>query len=195
MRCYTEEECEAWLQNYGRELPSRGEIAPQATIWYPPNPANIDVLWLAKSMSIREPILLWITEWGIWPSSENWHLYYRIRQSYGDQRLLHEAPGHLFQNYEMDDLATFLQLAMTNGWGGHILPASPHTGSAFFSHDEYIDFYTPDQPYFLADLQKHFAHLLKPPATFHTEGARTRISQDGTELGPAAIHPDETAKS
>jgi hypothetical protein len=82
----------------------------------------------------------WITEWGIWGSSENWHLYYKLRQSYGDPRLLHEAPGHLFLGHESEDLASFLQLAILNGWGGYILTQADYV-NAFFSHDEYIDFF------------------------------------------------------
>ena len=88
----------------------------------------------------RDPALVWITEWGIWGSSENWHLYYKLRQSYGDPRLLHEAPGHLFLGHESEDLASFLQLAMLNGWGGYILTQVDYV-NAFFSHDEYIDFF------------------------------------------------------
>src|SRR5438067_13540264 len=48
--------------------------------------------WIAASLTYRMPTLLWITEWGIWPTSENWHLYYRLRQTYSDHRLLDEAP-------------------------------------------------------------------------------------------------------
>jgi hypothetical protein len=88
----------------------------------------------------RNPALVWITEWGIWGSSENWHLYYKLRQSYGDLRLVHEAPGHLFLGHESEDLASFLQIAMLNGWGGYILTQADYV-NAFFSHDEYIDFY------------------------------------------------------
>jgi hypothetical protein len=91
-------------------------------------------------LTYRQPALLWITEWGIWPSSENWHIYYKLRQSYADHRLLHEAPGHLFLEHESEDLASFLQLAILNGWGGYFLSGSNHI-NAFFSHDEYIDFY------------------------------------------------------
>ena len=86
------------------------------------------------------PILLWITEWGIWQSSENLHLYYKIRQAYGDHRLLNEAPGHLFLAHETEDLASFLQIAMLNGWGGYVLTVAGYV-DAFFSHDEYIDFF------------------------------------------------------
>jgi hypothetical protein len=109
---------------------------------------------MATNMPYRMPVLLWITEWGIWPSSENWHLYYKFRQTYGDQRLLAEAPGHLFLEYEAEDLASFLQLAMMNGWGGYILPESNYV-RAFFSHDEYIEFFanTEDQ---LAEIRKVF---------------------------------------
>lgn len=86
------------------------------------------------------PSLLWITEWSIWPSSENWHLYYKLRHSYGDLRLLPEAPGHLFLGHESEDLSSFLQIAMLNGWGGYILTQADHV-NAFFSHDEYINFF------------------------------------------------------
>jgi hypothetical protein len=84
------------------------------------------------------PTLLWITERGNW--HENWHLYYKLRQSYNDNRLLLEAPGHLLLDYETEDLASLLQLAMLNGWGGYILTEADYV-NAFFSHDEYIDFF------------------------------------------------------
>lgn len=55
-------------------------------------------------------------------------------------RLLHEAPGHFFLEHEAEDLASFLQIAMLNGWGGYILTQADYV-NAFFSHDEYIDFF------------------------------------------------------
>ncbi len=67
------------------------------------------------------------------------HLYYKLRQTYNDQRLLHEAPGHLFLEHEPEDLASFLQVAMLNGWGGYVLTEADYV-NARFSHDEYIDF-------------------------------------------------------
>jgi hypothetical protein len=92
-------------------------------------------------LTYRRPTLLWVTEWGIWPSSENWHLYYKLRHTYGDHRLLHEAPGHLFLEHEAEDLTSFLQIAMLNGWGGYVLTGMNYV-NAFFSHDEYIDFFS-----------------------------------------------------
>jgi hypothetical protein len=109
---------------------------------YPQRPHRVFFIshWIARSLTHRKPALLWLTEWGVWPSSENWHLYYKLRQIYGDQRLLHEAPGHLFLEHEAEDLASFLQVAILNGWGGHVLTHANYV-NAFFSHDEYIDFH------------------------------------------------------
>jgi hypothetical protein len=108
--------------------------------------------WIATELTYRMPALLWVTEWGIWPSSENWHLYYRLRRSHGDHRLLDEAPGHLFLGYEAEDLASFLQLSILNGWGGYVLTHANYA-NAFFSHDEYLDFYSDNQNV-LAEVQK-----------------------------------------
>jgi hypothetical protein len=92
------------------------------------------VSWLTP----LESRLLWIVEYGIWPSSENQHLYYRLRSSYGDLRELHEAPGHYFLAHEAADLATFLQLTLLFGWGAHVLSSSKQT-SLFVSHDGWAD--------------------------------------------------------
>lgn len=64
--------------------------------------------WVASELTHRRPTLLFVTEWSVWPSSENWHLYYKLRQTYADNRLLHEAPGHLFLEHEAEDLASIL---------------------------------------------------------------------------------------
>lgn len=142
MRFYTKCECEDWLKDKERQLPDAIPGVHSARALFPREPyrcfhfAN----WVARSISFRAPVLLWVTEWGIWDSSENGHLYYRLRQSYGDHRLLWEAPGHLFLGYEAEDLTSFLQVAMLNGWGGYVLAQANYV-NAFFSHDEYVDFF------------------------------------------------------
>src|ERR1700747_1385756 len=124
MRFYTKDECDEWLAGRGRVKPDAIPEIHRAHVYYPTTVARIFYLaqWIGSSLMFRNPALVWITEWGIWGSSENLHLYYKLRQSYGDLRLLHEAPGHLFLGHESEDLASFLQLAMLNGWGGYILP-------------------------------------------------------------------------
>ena len=142
MRFYTKNECEDWLRGLERAKPDCIPEIHRAHVHYPTSPGRILYLahWVAGSLMYRDPALVWITEWGIWGSSENWHLYYKLRHSYGDLRLLHEAPGHLFLGHESEDLASFLQLAMLNGWGGYVLTQANYV-NAFFSHDEYIDFF------------------------------------------------------
>ena len=143
MRFYTEQECEEWLAGRERVRPGTTPGILVERFCYPPTPGRIlyYARWAASNITYRMPTLLWVTEWGVWASSENWHLYYKLRHSYGDRRLLQEAPGHLFLEYETEDLASFLQLAMLNGWGGYILTQADYV-NAFFSHDEYIDFFS-----------------------------------------------------
>jgi hypothetical protein len=156
MRFYTKEECDRWLHDRGRTKPDGEPRIYSERIDYPKEPHHIfgTANWIAASLTFRQPTLLWITEWGIWPSSENWHLYYRLRQSYGDLALLHELPGHLFLEHESEDLASFVQIAMLNGWGGYILTHADYL-NVFFSHDEYIDFFAKlDEN--LSDVRRNF---------------------------------------
>jgi hypothetical protein len=65
------------------------------------------LLWLSDVLASKlEPFdecLLWVTLWGVWNSSENWHLFYRLRETYGERRPLWDAPGHLFLKHERAD--------------------------------------------------------------------------------------------
>ena len=154
MRFYTAKECEEWLSGRKRKKPDSVPEIPTEQIPYPPAPYRIRFFasWIASALSYRMDTLLWITEWGIWESSENWHLYYKLRQSYSDFRLLQEAPGHLFLSHETEDLASFLQLAMLNGWGGYVLTGANYV-NVFFSHDEYLRFYAAEKSN-LAEVRK-----------------------------------------
>ena len=95
--------------------------------------------WIARNFGHRRPILLWVTEPDI--STSNWHLYYRLRQSYGDLRLLNEAPGHLCLDYESEDLASLLQLTMLNEWDASLVPELDYV-SLTFSHHGFIDVFS-----------------------------------------------------
>jgi hypothetical protein len=142
MRYFTTGECETWLNGRQRQKPDVTPENQRLSLPYPKQVGRYRFLsrWIATSLTYQSDTLLWITQTGIWSSSENWHLYYKLRQNYGDQRLLDEAPGHLFLAHEAEDLASFLQLAMLNGWDGYVLTHMDYV-NAFLSHDEYIDFY------------------------------------------------------
>jgi hypothetical protein len=151
LRFLTPDETRHWVASLGIDLRDNGDTPDRepehlhhVRFLLPQTPGQ--VAWLCRFISScldpRESCLLWVSEWGVWPSSENWHLYYRVRQSYADQRLLHEAPGHLFLDYEDADLVSFLELGILSGWDMHLLPVLKYGGAdaarAFLSHDEWV---------------------------------------------------------
>lgn len=103
--------------------------------------------------------LLWVTEFEIWPSSENLHLYYRLRQSYGDIRLISEAPAHYFLKHEQEDLISFIHLGLLFGWDMYLLPDSDYV-KAFCSHDEWLSLHTNNKN-ILAEWQQDFEKITK----------------------------------
>jgi hypothetical protein len=173
MRFYAKEQCEDWLRGKERAKPDevQGRLCKER-ISYPLEPHRFYYVahWIATSLTYRMPTLLWITEWDIWRSTENWHLYYKLRNSYGDHQLLHEAPGHLFLAHEAEDLASFLQLAMLNGWGGYVLTQADYV-NAFFSHDEYIDFYATTEAGGLVEVREALG-------AENVSGTRLRVPDD-----------------
>lgn len=191
MRFYSAQECEDWLRDRQRLKPDADPLAPFERISFPEESYRYFFFshWIAKSLTFRMPALLWITESGIWGGSENWHLYYKLRQCYGDRLLLDESPGHLFLEFEMEDLASFLQVAMLNGWDGYLLTQANYV-NLFVSHDEYIDFYA-EKPY-LAEIREGLGvegpagEAGSPPAD------KGDADLDGKEnCDPAAERPDE----
>jgi hypothetical protein len=157
MRFYTQQQCDEWLAQRTRVRPDQDKSLPAERFEYPKEAYRFFPIAcaIAHSITYRQPTLLWVTEWGIWPSSENWQLYYKLRQTHGDFQLLPDAPGHLFLEHESEDLSTFLQVAMLSGWGGYILTEANYV-NAFFSHDEYIDFFTAN-PENLSEVRAYFA--------------------------------------
>ena len=159
MRFYTPDEADALVSGRGFQLAISGNLVRR-----PENglaerqpvrskPLMFDVGFAQTAAFARHIVsateyfddcLMWVVEWGIWPSSENLHLYYKLRQSYGERTLLLETPGHFFLGHERSDLASFVQLAVLFGWGFHLLtfPANHWT---FVSHDEYLVVSADDQ--------------------------------------------------
>lgn len=87
--------------------------------------------------------LLWITEFGIWPSSENWHLYYKLKSAYGASGDLVTEPGHRFFDYESADLVTFIDIVLRFGWGGHLFVFGESVSYAYLSHDGWLRYECP----------------------------------------------------
>ena len=83
--------------------------------------------------------LLTIEEWGVWESSENWHLYYSLCKQFDEARAIEEACSMLFVQGEQDALITFVQVFISMGWDFSILTADDKI-RVFVSHDEWTCF-------------------------------------------------------
>ena len=118
------------------------------------------ILW--NTFSDRSERLLWVTEWGVWPSSEHMPLYVSLRQALGDKRRLIDAPGHLFQLGEDDNGLSFLIVAALFYWDVYLLGAGGDF-AAFLSHDEYCVVLSRDAVQ-RAEMEQRLASFIEPAA-------------------------------
>jgi hypothetical protein len=141
--------------------------------------------FVSESLEPRYTCLLWVKESGTFPSAENLHLYYRLRQSYGDLRLIEDAPGHLFLQHEAADCTSFLQIGIINGWEMHLFPELAYGGGdtarAVIAHDnEWIAIYhrevsiTDD---WRSELERSKYTILSETQGWMPDGARNRLKQ------------------
>lgn len=147
MRTLTVGELKEWSSNQGITLDE--EAAPArpysgVSVVRCGLPAKIAQLtwfcrYIERALRPRQDCLLWVTRSGVWPNSENWHLYYRLRQSHADHRLIEEAPGHLFLEFEQADLVSFIEIGLIAGWDMHLIPTVGY-GRVFACHDEWVEF-------------------------------------------------------
>ena len=89
MRFLTTAEAREWCTNRGigldeRDVPRREREGKHHVSFQNPVESRL-AAWFARvverALEPREDCLLWVTQTGVWRSSENWHLYYRLRQS------------------------------------------------------------------------------------------------------------------
>lgn len=138
-----------WVKASGFDLEAVGKRSnwgSRSIIQKYPLPAGIEKLyWFCSEIEDmlwpRDQCVALVMANGIWPSSENLHLYYKFRQSYGDLTLLEDRPGHVFQRFERTDLSSLVQLGICSGWDLAIFCASGYR-HAFISHDAFVEFAT-----------------------------------------------------
>jgi len=88
--------------------------------------------------------LLWINEFGIWPSCEDWNLFNGFRNSLGEDSLLYQKPGHIFSKKDIGSLRSLLAMVLYFFWGAVVVPRQMDF-LVKISHDEYIDVYAKDE--------------------------------------------------
>ena len=82
--------------------------------------------------------LLWVVLTDVWTSNENLHLYYRLRESYGNRDQVEDRPAILALQHETVDLVTFVHLGMLFGWEMYLVTSSDY-GRARVSHDGWFE--------------------------------------------------------
>lgn len=99
---------------------------------------------LASMFVGDEEALLWINEFGIWPSAEDWNLFDGFRVSLGESQSVHEKPGHLFSGNELKAAGSLVAMVLYFCLGAVLV--SPSRGLVIkISHDEVIEVFVRTQ--------------------------------------------------
>jgi hypothetical protein len=141
VRSLSRSEAEEWCRRRGIPV-DRGPTPPAARASLPiPVDAGQRVALVRDQVAAFEgesEVLVWFTEWGVWPSAERPHIFDRLRASYGERRPLIEIPAHLFLPSEAEDLLSFVTLGVLFLWDVNVIGASS-SRMLLFSHDEMVD--------------------------------------------------------
>jgi len=145
MRFLEENEIQDWCNSHGiaLDLPFTSERRVNFSIKDFSTSAAVIPKECVDSLGEWSECLLLITEWGIWPSSEDWPAYYAARGFFNEKRSIDIAPGHLFDSLDSSILVQFLTLVIQNGWNAYVLPVfdgKPCPVHVYVSHDEFLEF-------------------------------------------------------
>lgn len=100
---------------------------------------------LAHFLRPDEGGLIWIDEYGMWPSSENRSIFRSVRSTFGERRPLEAAPGQRFGADDLEHIEALLALILLFSWGAIVVQNAGRLVIRI-SHDEYVDIYTSDGP-------------------------------------------------
>ena len=100
--------------------------------------------WLVVTVPGIDERLLWVTETGIWPSSENWALINGLRRGFGEMRGIDEAPAIVASATETEELSAFVLLTLMSGWDAQLYGTRDML-RVVISHDECVEFSSEDQ--------------------------------------------------
>jgi hypothetical protein len=154
MHIVTADECHAWasarLQEPFSWLAMERAYSYRASYLLPNDTGKKTALTRALISSIDSPGegLLWVTEWGVFPSCENMALFDGYRRSLGEERSLHAAPGHVFEGADVRELECLTDLVLYFFWSAAVIDA----GASWLriSHDEVLTINTRDSAAFLS---------------------------------------------
>ena len=122
MKIISQAECEEWLaKNVAKGL-SRKAVEAGYTHYVayrlPVNTGSKTCLarFLTHFVDLGQRGLFWITDWGVFPSSQNMALFDAYRKSLGEDRAIHAAPGHIFDESDSQQVECLFDLALYFLW-------------------------------------------------------------------------------
>ncbi len=160
MKIVTQQECHEWLRaRLGKDFSweiVNGVYPHCLTYQLPGDTGKTTALGrlITGSIGTTQPGLLWITAWGIFPSSENMLLFDGYRKSLGESRPIHTAPGHIFDGPDLPNVECLFDMALYFYWDASLFDGSG-TIVVRTSHDECISVYAKD----LAHIQEFESNL------------------------------------
>ncbi len=81
--------------------------------------------------------MLWISPFGVWPSSQNLELFYGYRRSFGEVRSLSEAPYHRYGAADSLVIECLIDMILYFVWDAILIDTQNRT-AVQFSHDEWL---------------------------------------------------------
>lgn len=141
MQTLTKEEARDWCKGRSIGLDSRGRPdggSADAQFAIPEDAGKKILLVAGHLQEFRDEaeVLVWFTEWGVWPSSERPHIFSRFRASYGEVRPLIEVPAQVFGAEEHEDVVSFATLGVLFLWDLFVV-AGQGRPLLHYSHDQY----------------------------------------------------------
>ena len=104
--------------------------------------------YLAKEIASifnKNEVLLYINEFGIWPSSENMYLFDGYRKSIEIESKIYEKPSHIIGENENIEFYCILGMILYFYMGYMIIPIKNQDEIIRISHDEFIEVYTKNE--------------------------------------------------
>ena len=154
MKCLSNRECLEWLETRdidGASAEGWPEVVGDYEILCAaPKEARAQAL-LARDLVAWvgefETVLFWLSDWPFCKPDEM-AIALGLRHGHGERRQLIEAPGHIFEFKERDELVGWVSLMMSFGWDGHLF-TSPFRGNMFqTSHEDFVWLVTSDPQQF-----------------------------------------------
>ncbi len=141
MKSLTAKQAAEWCRNLG--VPSDQRSGPSSEILVdrfelPADSGDRIAIAMERLAEFRSAsrILIWITEWGVWPSIDRSEDFRAIRADIGETRWLHEIPAHLASNADFEYVRRMTECAVSSLWDLYLIGPK---GSKIlhFSHDEW----------------------------------------------------------